>query len=225
MGMTRGDDPAHQRFLVMQDSVNNASRQALPYSLLLRWQWPPHIERTIKQLTWLEVGVTSAFDSKFHVELETMLDCMTMHLFRLIASYPESPAAMLDFIADLPVTSLAERVAENPSTMPSTLAKLAEHPDSNVKIAVACNASTPSDAVRKLANDESLDVRYAIAENANSSYELLVLLCQDENCYVAHRAQRTILRITPKQPLTSTSNSWWTVDRSMTQQRRASQGQ
>lgn len=205
----------------MQDSVNNANRQALPYSLLLRWQWPQHIERAIKQLTWLEVGVTSAFERDFQIELETMLDCMTMHLFRLIASYPESPAAMLDFIADLRVTSLAERVAENPSTMPSTLTRLADHPDPAVKIAVACNASTPAEAVQKLANDESLDVRYAIAENANSSQELIALLCEDENCYVAHRAQRTVARLSPKVTLTSNS---WTVDRRETQQRRAAQG-
>ena len=105
----------------------------------------------------------------------------------------------------------AERIAENPKAAPSTLARLACHESANVRAAVAENANTPAEILSILVQDGHADVRFAMAENHNLDEELLQILAEDENCFVAHRARRTLSRLAPpvlaKMPLQRTQRA------------------
>ena len=112
-----------------------------------------------------------------------------------MAVNPNTPAKILDELAETASTSLLERIAENPRTSPATLCRLALHEEVNVRAAVAENINTPEDVLWTLAGDEHPDVRYIIAENHHSPLSILERLSQDDNPYVAHRASRTMKRL------------------------------
>jgi hypothetical protein len=113
----------------------------------------------------------------------------------MIASNPQTPADMLDFLTEVSPLPVLVRVAENTACPRNTLARLAYHPDPQVRSAVADNAATPESAFKRLANDESLDVRYRVAENPWAPAASLYALVRDENPYVSSRARETLARI------------------------------
>jgi hypothetical protein len=89
---------------------------------------------------------------------------------------------------------MLERIGENPATPLEILEKLAIWDDAQVRAAVAENPCCPLPLMRTLIEDESPDVRFRLAECPHVPIDLLEELAHDDNCYVAHRARRTIDR-------------------------------
>ncbi|MBS1956141.1 MAG: hypothetical protein JST89_18295 [Cyanobacteria bacterium SZAS-4] len=165
-----------------------------PYTYLLEWEWPEHIEMLLRRLIWARlVELTEDTDETAVAES----DHLAAKVCWLIAKSPETHPAVLDVLASVDSNVFAERIAENPKAAPSTLARLACHESPSVRAAVAENENTPAEILSILVNDSHVDVRFAMAENHNLDKELLHALAEDENCYVAHRARRTLNRIAP----------------------------
>lgn len=91
-----------------------------PYSFLLRWTWPDHIERALRQTMWAWLQEAAAQPSSTCVDS----DYLGAHLCWLIARHPDTPAAVLDFFADFGGSAFKQCIAANPSTLPSTRARL-----------------------------------------------------------------------------------------------------
>lgn len=62
-------------------------------------------------------------------------------------------------------------------------------------LSVAEDASASEDILWLLVEDPNPDVRFCLAENHNIGTALLQALSDDENPYVAHRAQKTMMRL------------------------------
>ncbi len=180
----------HSEILHSERSSDN-----FPYEYLLEWEWPEHIEMSLRRLIWARlVELTEDTDDSNSVAES---DHLAAKVCWLIAKSPETHPAVLDVLASVNSNVFAERIAENPKAAPSTLARLACHESPAVRAAVAENENTPPEILSILVNDIHLDVRFAMAENHNLDQELLQTLAEDENCYVAHRARRTLNRIAP----------------------------
>jgi len=91
-------------------------------------------------------------------------------------------------------TAWGMEAAEHAETSSATLTKLALHKDARVRTAVAENPNTLLTTVMRLAQDRCVDLRYTIAENHQMDRIVLCLLLLDDNPYVAHRAERTLMR-------------------------------
>jgi len=165
------------------------ANEQLEFDFYLQWEWPEHIETTLRRLLWISLVELA--------EPELVKRNHTALLRWQIATYPEASQAVLDFLATDSDPDLQERIAENPQTWPMTLARLAKSPLTNVRIAVAHNENTSIDVLISLAEDPSLDVRYSMAENPALPSKLLRQLSADENPYVACRATRTLARRNP----------------------------
>lgn len=63
------------------------------------------------------------------------------------------------------------------------------------RIDIADHQSTSIEVLIQLTQDENADVRFALAENHNIDRSVLNLLVEDANPYVAHRARKTLLRL------------------------------
>lgn len=158
------------------------------FDYYLMWEWPEHIERALRRMLWISlVEAAEGIEQNPH----------TAYIRWLIATHPESPAAVLDFLSNTDKEDLLVRIAENPQTATPTLAKLAQSEYASVRIAVSDNASTPIHIIKGLAHDESLDVRFALAENPALPASILTELSNDDNAYVAHRAKKTMQRRNP----------------------------
>lgn len=72
------------------------------------------------------------------------------------------------------------------------LSKLACHANSEVRCAVAANQNLPEELVWKLAEDISFAVRASLADNNHIPDFLLETLAEDEDERIAHRAMRTL---------------------------------
>jgi hypothetical protein len=206
-----------------ESQAQDLERTKFPYRLLLRWTWPAHIERQLRQLMW--VWLTEALDAPIHPTTDEnnrgyLSDYAAMRLLWLIAVHPESPGAVLDFIARQSTYAYAERIAENPSTWPSTLAFLSIHNNPNVRLAVASNPHTSDEIAEELCFDECSDVRFALAECTHRSEEFIERLLEDENPFVVARARKTKMRISPAQPIQLPTNQQWNND----PQRKKAQG-
>lgn len=172
----------------MDKPVFEADEQ-LEFDFYFMWEWPEHIETSLRRLLWISL-----------VEAAEPGSSTTKHTAFIrwqIATYPESPAAVLDFLATLDEPALLTRIAENPQTWSVTLARLAQSQHAEVRIAVAEHANTPIDVLNALIADECLDVRYSMAENPALASKMLQQLAVDENAYVGHRATRTLARRNP----------------------------
>lgn len=112
-----------------------------------------------------------------------------------IASNPETPPAVLAYLADANSTDVLERIAENPNTSAETLWRLAYNAESRVRAALASNDNTPFDVLEMLSQDESTDVRWAVAENPRMPVHILNSLLMDSNPYVSDRAGKTLSRM------------------------------
>ncbi|CAN5124256.1 hypothetical protein BH10CYA1_BH10CYA1_35480 [soil metagenome] len=179
-----------------------------PYSYLLEWEWPEHIELLLRRLIWARlVELTEETDDVTVAQS----DHLAAKVCWLIAKSPETHPAVLDVLASVDSNAFAERIAENPKASPSTLARLAGHASYTVRTAVAENENTPAEILCILVTDGHADVRFAMAENHNLDEGLLNTLAEDENCYVADRARRTLNRIAPpvlsRMPLQRTQRS------------------
>lgn len=117
------------------------------------------------------------------------------HLKCLLASNPNTPADLLDYLLEVSNSQIHVRIAENPNTSKETLSKLAFSHDPDVRAAIVDNPGTPESCFKRLINDESVDVRYRIAENPHAPLTSLYSLLRDENPYVSQRARQTLARI------------------------------
>lgn len=158
------------------------------FDYYLMWEWPEHIENALRRMLWISL-VESAEGNTTQTH--------TTYVRWLIATHPDSPSAVLDYLANIDNEQLLVRIAENPQASTPTLARLAESLYSSVRIAVADNANTPIHVVKGLINDSAIDVRYSMAENPALPASLLTELSTDENAYVAVRAARTMARRNP----------------------------
>lgn len=113
----------------------------------------------------------------------------------MLASNPNTPGDLLDFLCQVSPRQTLIRVAENPSASKDTLTRLCFHEDAEVRAAVADNPNTPECCYKRLMSDESADVRYQLAENSHTPATILYSLFRDENPYVSHRARQTLGRI------------------------------
>ena len=165
-----------------------------PYSYLLQWEWPEHIESLLRRLIWARLAELGpeAEENSTHIDPS---DYLAAKLCFLMAVHPETNAAVLDVLASTYGAAYAERVAENPKAAPTTLARLSQHSNSKVRAAVAQNINTPLDSLNQLVADQHEDVRFALAENFSIPKELLDRLAEDDNCFVAHRAKKTLSRL------------------------------
>ena len=112
-----------------------------------------------------------------------------------MAVNPNTPAKVLQDLADTAPDCVLERIAENPRCSPETLSKLAAHCCAAVRVAVAENTNTVLDVLLTLVQDESVDVRYSIAENHSMPFGILESLVDDDNPYVSMRARKTLARL------------------------------
>lgn len=171
------------------DKPNFEADEQLEFDFYLQWEWPAHIETSLRRLLWISLVEVAENANSAHKH--------TAFIRWQIATFPDSPSAVLDFLATLNDEELLIRIAENPQTWPVTLARLARSEYSQVRIAVADNSSTPIDVLKTLATDSCLDVRYSMAENPALPSKMLQQLAGDENAYVSTRAAKTIARRNP----------------------------
>ncbi len=189
--MQEGAKLMHSEILHSDDQEST-----FPYTYLLEWEWPEHIEFLLRRLIWsrlVELGEENDADNS----CSDPSDYLAAKVCWLIAVSPQTHPAVLDVLASIDCSAYAERIAENPNADPSTLARLAGHSSPKVRSAVAENSNTPAEVIQNLARDEDADVRYALADNHGMEEAILQILCEDDNCYVAARAQRTVNRINP----------------------------
>jgi hypothetical protein len=206
-----------------ESQAQDLERTKFPYRFLLRWTWPDHIESQLRKLMW--VWLTEAADAPSDTTNDSddrvyLSDYAAMRVLWLIAVHPESPGAVLDFLAKQEAHAYAERIAENPNTWSSTLAVLSVCSKADVRVAVASNPNTSDDIAEELCFDECSDVRFALAECTHRSVEFIERLLEDENPFVVARARKTKMRISPAQPIQLTTNQQWNNDN----QRRKAQG-
>lgn len=121
-----------------------------------------------------------------------LAECGSHSTKMLLASNPQSPAELLEYLTEISTEDILLRIAENSSTSALTLEKLAYHSSSNVRQAVAENSNTPESCLFQLASDEAADIRYCLAENPRVPFSVLYLLTDDENPYIGARARKTL---------------------------------
>ena len=160
-------------------------------SFIFRFNW-----RSLQQL---REAVTLFLSARLHGvsqrALKSVSETGCNRLKGLVASNPESPSDMLDYLTHVSPIGVLVRVAENPNTSSQTLSRLAQHEDSEVRMAVAENANCPALCMEKLAEDPCSDVRYRLAENPHAPLTVLYKALKDENPYVSQRARKTLARI------------------------------
>lgn len=171
---------------------------------LLNW-WEPKADVSFifnynwRSLQQLREAITIFLCSRLHkaAQRSTLAISETgcPRLKDMLASNPNTPADLLDFLCNVSSKQTLIRIAENPSTNKDTLTKLCFNEDAEVRAAVADNANAPECCFKRLMNDESADVRYCLAENSHTPATILYSLLRDENPYVNHRARQTLGRI------------------------------
>jgi hypothetical protein len=170
---------------------------------LLLWQ-PEQDLTAIFKFDWADTAVlreavtfllTTHMDAINGLDIDVLDDVNFLRVKMLIASNPETPNAVLEYLAKRSGPCVLERIAENPNTPASVLEDLAGSDWPNVRSAVAENSHSPADLIKDLSGDENPDIRYTVAENAGTPIEVLQLLELDENPYVSHRAHTTLSRL------------------------------
>jgi len=117
--------------------------------------------------------------------LEKLADNEDEHVRNRVAGNPNTPASVLEKLAgDETVRWI---VAENSSTPASVLEKLSEDEDEDVRREIAGNSSTPASVLEKLSEDEEDSVRCQIAGNSSTPVSLLEKLSEDEDEDVRRR--------------------------------------
>jgi hypothetical protein len=188
--------------MIMHSELLHSEKESdsFPYTYLLEWEWPEHIELMLRRLIWARLVELTEESNDMSAPVES--DYLAAKVCWMMVSYPDTHPAVLDVLASVDSSAFAERIAEHPKALPSTLARLAGHASPEVRAAVAENCNTPAEILAILVHDEHVDVRYAMAENHQLSEELLQTLSDDDNCYVASRARRTLNRIAPPSLMT-----------------------
>lgn len=171
---------------------------------LLHW-WEPKTDISFifnfnwRSLHQLRDAITIFLSARLYAvaqrAAESIRESGCSQLKSMIASNPQTPGDLLDFLSHVSHSSILVRIAENPQATKETLSRLAFHDDSDVRCAVVDNSNTPDSCYKRLVNDESADVRYRLAENPHAPLTSLYNLLKDENPYVVQRAKLTITHI------------------------------
>lgn len=179
---------------------------------LMTW-WEPKADVAFlfsfnwKTVNQLREAITMFFSARLHslaYQASKMLTETGSHRTKLLlASNPESPCELLEYLTYIGEADVAIRVAENSSTNSRTLERLSCSSSPAIRRAVADNSNTPETCLLKLARDEDPDVRYCLAENPNLPVSVLYVLIQDENPYVSLRTRKTLSRLLSTAILTS----------------------
>jgi len=145
-----------------------------------------------------------AFFSKLYPRrfCEKVCNEETDYIRWLLATDPNTPAAILDRLASEDVVTLLERIAEHPRTRQATLARLATHDNPRVRAAVAENPNIDKKTIWRLSRDSHPDVRLRLAEGYFLPVAILQFLADDDNLYVQNRARKTLDCLNNSPPLT-----------------------
>lgn len=171
---------------------------------LLNWWEPKSDISYIFRFNWrslqqLREAVTLFLSARLHNVSQRARKAVSEtgcnRLKAMIASNPETPADMLEFLTHVSPVDVLVRVAENQNACSQTLTRLAMHEDFEVRMAVAENPNCPSICLEMLIDDRCADVRFRLAENPNAPISVLYKALKDENPYVSHRARKTLARI------------------------------
>ena len=171
---------------------------------LLNWWEPKSDISFIFRFNWsslqqLREAVTIFLSARLHAVAEkarqAVMETGCPRLKSMIASNPDTPDDMLDYLAIVSPSSVLVRIAENKNTAGHTLCRLAYEESAEVRMAVADNANSPESAFERLMIDGSADVRYRVAENPHAPLTVLYRALRDENPYVACRARQTLAAI------------------------------
>lgn len=170
-------------------------REDLSFIVRFHWKTPDHLKEAIQVL--LAARLASAETApKPSRRRSVVLDDLEFEQIRMqIASNPNTPPAVLAYLAKNATPTVLERIAENPRTPIELLSELASSPIAGVRAAVGENSATPLTVLEQLLTDSDADVRYRLAENPQMPLELLKRLSEDMNPYVASRAASTAARL------------------------------
>jgi hypothetical protein len=172
-------------------------REDLSFIVRFDWKSSNHLKEAIQVLLAARLDECANSEARAVRKSSDVLDNGEFEQIRLhIASNPNTPGAVLAYLAKSGSPRVLERVAENPRAMPQTLELLAQCPVTLVRAAVAENTNCTAEILAILATDPDVDVRYRIAENANLDQNTLRALVEDSNPYVSHRATATLARLT-----------------------------
>ena len=166
-------------------------REDLSFIVSFNWKTSTHLKEAIKVLIDSRNNVAEHTARKSAV----LDDSEYNRIRRIIATNPNTPPSVLDYLARNGNKDTQVRVAENPRTPVSALEHLARSDSATVRSAVAENENVSPDILTILGADDDDDVRYQLAENPHLPEELLVALTEDQNPYVADRAEKTLNRI------------------------------
>lgn len=109
----------------------------------------------------------------------------------VLAGDKNCSAEQLAELAKSETDKIRRRVAENPNTPTAILKYLATDKNADVRIAVGTNPSTPEHIRYNLACDQDPTVRIGLAEDMTSPVEIIEKLIEDENPYVSYQAHKT----------------------------------
>ncbi len=173
-------------------------REDLSFIVRFQWKTSDHLREAIQLLLSSRLsGVveTEAICQRFSKRCsESLNDTEFEHIRMQIASNPNTPPAVLTYIAKHAGSAVLERIAENPQTPTLLLDLLSKNEAASVRAAVGENLNTPEDVLDRLVADEDVDVRYRLAENPLLPRAVLLQLSEDGNPYVASRAASTLSR-------------------------------
>ncbi|HEY9790178.1 MAG TPA: hypothetical protein V6D22_07260 [Candidatus Obscuribacterales bacterium] len=181
-------------------------REDLSFIVRFNWKTSNHLKEAIQVLLASRLENTDT-DASVKVERkrsDVLDDNEFRQIRRIIASNPNTPPAVLAYLAKNSDADILERIAENPRTPLNTLERLARSSSPVVRAAVAENINVSPDILTILGTDPDDDVRYHLAENPHLPEELLVALTEDLNPYVRYRAEATLLRVSGGMVLTGT---------------------
>jgi hypothetical protein len=169
-------------------------REDLSFIVRFNWKTSHHLKEAIQVL--LASRLDDATLDRTGRRRSDLLDESELRQIRLhIASNPNTPPAVLSYLAKCDDCLLLERIAENPRTPQQILQRLAQSNSARVRAAVAENSNASADVLTVLGNDPDADVRYSLAENPHLPEELLLGLVEDANPYVSSRASQTLARL------------------------------
>ncbi len=174
-------------------------REDLSFIVRFQWKTSDHLKEAIQLL--LSSRLSAIIETEDICEhfskrcSENLNDREFEHIRIKIASNPNTPPAVLIYMAKYAGAAVLERIAENPRTPPSLLDLLSTHAASDIRAAVGENMNTSEDVLQRLSVDEDVDVRYRLAENPLLPRAVLLHLADDSNPYVASRAASTLSRV------------------------------
>jgi hypothetical protein len=171
-------------------------REDLAFIVRFHWKSTTHLREAIRVLLAARIDDIRTSTAPAELPSSNVLEASEFQsIRRIIASNPNTPPAVLAYLAKHSEPDILERIAENPRTPLYALQLLAKCPKSSVRAAVAENVNVSADILTILIADPDDDVRYLLAESPHTPEELLIALTEDSNPYVSFRAEATLDKV------------------------------